>query len=401
MRDNLDVTFMSRLRETLDPPRATGTFWKASAYRLGERFDRSQPEQVLGWRQVEADPGATWTRHDPFGSYRSPDGARREGEPGPHSAFLALGRLAREADPRTDRAFEYFASRYGLLGLFRRHYLETPVFADPRRHVVAPEAVVDDRGRLRRIDAATEGVALLTAADPESLRLLPERDWGRYEPVRDETIVALPSEVYFPRTGAGGALHPLPEPSRELVPWERMRRDFGGLLVYDGDSPTRVSVLCTSEPLNLWRSRLADFPAGSQGSASEFERTLAELSRAHPDKPEDVLRADLEEAATERTVEVLRSELAGAQPYPLVGEDGRMKQGWLVGDLLQAMHLMLYLDETGGWELRKCQAPGCPNYFRASKSSDRGMYCPPPPGRKQSKCVSRLTSQMHRDRRRS
>ena len=89
--------------------------------------------------------------------------------------------------------------------------------------------MIDDRRKLRRIDPASVGSALLTAADEESLLWLTESDWEWYMPVRDESIIALPSEVAFPRTGNRGVLYPLPDPARELVPWERAREEFGGL----------------------------------------------------------------------------------------------------------------------------------------------------------------------------
>jgi hypothetical protein len=60
------------------------------------------------------------------------------------------------------------------------------------------------------------------------------------------------------------------------VPWEVIKEVFGVLLVQDEESYTRVSVLCTREPLQRWRSSLTSFPSGnmSVGQSSVLTTVL-------------------------------------------------------------------------------------------------------------------------------
>jgi hypothetical protein len=96
----------------------------------------------------------------------------------------------------------------------------------------------------------------------------------------------------------------------------------------------------------------------------------------------------------------LNGRLEGVTPHAVVGEDGRPKSSWRCPSLLKAIDLMLYHDETSSGKIQECQAPGCPNYFLVGPRSRESMYCPPPPGKKQSPCASRASSRMHRERRR-
>ena len=61
---------------------------------------------------------------------------------------------------------------------------------------------------------------------------------------------------------------------------------------------------------------------------------------------------------------------------------------------------MHFLDLAGGIRMQRCQAPGCREYFRVGPQSRGTLYCPPPPGKKQSRCASRASSAMYRERRR-
>ena len=79
----------------------------------------------------------------------------------------------------------------------------------------------------------------------------------------------------------------------------------------------------------------------------------------------------------------LNSRLEVVTPHAVVGEDGRPKSSWRCPSLLKAIDLMLHLDGTSGGKIQECQAPGCPNYFRVGPRSRESMYCPPPPGKKQ------------------
>jgi hypothetical protein len=55
---------------------------------------------------------------------------------------------------------------------------------------------------------------------------------------------------------------------------EEARERFGGLLVVDATTPTRVSVLCTAEPFDSWRREAAYFTSAE----TRIEFTLARPS---------------------------------------------------------------------------------------------------------------------------
>jgi hypothetical protein len=145
--------------------------------------------------------------------------------------------------------------------LFFRSYLEHPVLPE-RTSFIAAEAVIDERGKLWRIDPATEGRALLAGLNYiGGVKALSTTTKGRalieaaarFPRTPFAKSIALPSEVAF-HVREDEASDPFDDRNRRLVSWEDAKKDFGALLVLDERSPARVSVLPTSEPLKLWRA---------------------------------------------------------------------------------------------------------------------------------------------------
>ncbi len=351
---------MSRKRalQPLMPPEGV-TFWRAESYRL-------PAEGSPGW--LEAERGAIWRRSTPVTSYR-PAGKRRELEAGPHLSFLRLKGLLEDDSPLFDKAMMLFANEYGLLGLFHDTF-SPPIL--PNRLWAAPEAVVGANGKLRRVDPATEGTELLLDLldrqgyfGAEGSAFTDEKE--KREAARSR--VALPSEVRFVRRSYRGPWRGDPtgyNVDSTPVGWEEARGTCGGLLVLTEDTSSRVSVLCTREHTWSWWRALSDFPAGDL-------------------RPDD-----------RRLRAFLNSRVSGVAPYSPQDEEA-MDRGWRCSSLLQAMYLMLWLDLTGGSSIRKCQSRGCPNWFR-SGSQPGSKYCPPEVPGKVSKCASRESSRMARDR---
>jgi hypothetical protein len=84
----------------------------------------------------------------------------REAEAGPHLKFMSLNSLLSSKSEHFHTALRVFAWKYGLLGIFEEDYLQRPV--RPRStFLIAPEAIIDGQGKLRRVDPATEGKDLL------------------------------------------------------------------------------------------------------------------------------------------------------------------------------------------------------------------------------------------------
>lgn len=151
------------------------------------------------------------------------------------------------------------------------------------------------------------------------------------------------------------------------VGWEEARDSCGGLLVLTEDTSSRVSVLGRREHTEDWRTALLDFPSGDL-------------------RPEN-----------KRLRAVLNSRLSGVSPYSPEKEEG-MDRGWRCSSLLEAMYLMLWLDMTGGRSVVKCQAEGCPNWFRQG-SQPNSMYCPRPDDpSKTSRCAQREMQRRSRRR---
>jgi hypothetical protein len=187
---------------------------------------------------IEAAPNSTWERFRPFDSYQLRSKAR-DAEVGPHLMFLWLKRTLEDKPHLFHKTLKLFVDQYGLLGLFQENYVPHPVLP-PSRMYIAPEAVIDKRGRLRRIDPSTQGRELV-------LKLKEDEKWFTATPdlklhgVDPETLtkevwessVAAPSEVRLvPRVPE---FRPwLEEESNgELAPWEAIKEQFGALLILD------------------------------------------------------------------------------------------------------------------------------------------------------------------------
>ena len=156
--------------------------------------------------------------------------------------------------------------------------------------------------------------------------------------------VALPSEVTLVRKHLMG---PWRDPHRlDLKPagWEEARERYGALLVLDKATSTRVSVLCTRESVASWQRVLLDFPTGEY-------------------RPEDrSLRR------------FLNSRLIGVSPYSPEDEEDYLG-GWRCSSLLEAMHLLLWLDLRGGRSVRECGLHDCSNFYRVGSQKEKTLYC--------------------------
>src|SRR5919112_1645143 len=226
--------------------------WRATAYEL---------KNIDSRMVISAASNAKWERFSPFDSYQ-PANTARDLESGPHLKFMRLKDLWEKQFKLPDKflrqtqafrnylsrtkevsetlkkselfpkALSLFAREYGLLGLFEQEFLSAPVLPD-NKTFVAPEAVIDDQGRLRRFDPATKGKDSL-------LRLLEPRGHfsAGHSRLPDETerraayeMMAVPSEVSFaPRAPHLDVAQRSVEHSR-LVPWEVVKKHFGALLI--------------------------------------------------------------------------------------------------------------------------------------------------------------------------
>jgi len=369
-----DVTSMSRYREMVSVPFPMATTWRASEYKLVG--DTLSPEYVVAKR------GAVWSRKDPFDAYGPVVDRAPGGEATPHTSFATLADMALEFAPTNEEekrfhlALNVFANRYGLLGLFWEEF-SAPLL--PEREVgwfvrVAPDALIDGNGRLRGIDPATEGKRL----QEELLREHYRRNYAArgelhlWEPeklILTQKVLILPGELRFEKRAVdfvrAGFSRPFlsdPDPSRVLT-YEDVQQRYGVRVVFDSRAGTGVSIVSTREPVDAWLDELRSF--GQHLSLRRFNRLLE-----------------------------------GVKPRAVVGEDGRLASSWYCPSLLKALYLMRYLDATTGTKIQRCEAPGCYNYFRVGPRGRASMYCPPLPGRKHSKCASRVSTAMHRDRQR-
>ena len=74
-------------------------------------------------------------------------------------------------------------------------------------------------------------------------------------------------------------------------------------------------------------------------------------------------------------MDTISQRMAGkVSPRGYVDEQGRAERGWWCPYLLKALYLMLYLDLTGGREIRQCERGGCQEYYRAGPQSN-SKYC--------------------------
>lgn len=321
--------------------------WKASGYRLGSP-EHGQPQTV------EAIPEATWDRVDVFGTYK-PD-AR---EKGPHVWFLGFGeglenvRAGRIKGEDFEEVLTWFAGKHGLLGLMGESF-GLPILPDRAGPFawVAPDTVLDGRGRLRSVEPSTEGRELLE--DHLGTRL---------------GGVVVPEELTFSsdRLTAFGLVDPVAGAAHSRTySWEEVRDLYGVRAVFDERTPSGISLLSTHEPLTFWDLEIKNFPA--------------------PPSP----------------AEKLNSRTRGVSPRAEADEDGNLRHGWRCPSLLSAMYMMLFLDQTGDVEIRKCAAPDCPEYFRVAAGTERRkarMYCPHPDDpKKRSRCAGRVESRKSRER---
>jgi hypothetical protein len=363
--------------------RARASLWRATDYRFTEashpsayrtRGEAIRARMIGGVNHpaaIEAAPDAVWQRFDPFGSYE-PTSKEREVEAGAHLAFLNLKGVLRVQPDLFDKAVKVFAWEFGLLGQFEREYISQPQLPGAKRFV-APEAVIDSHGKLRKIDADTEGMELIyESKGPRSYR---DVEWGSGREERfglwRRLLIARPSEMAFvpklanePRLYGELRYDQLPlfngpqVAPRGLTTWEEIKARFGALMVLDNDSPSGASVLCTREAHTDWLIHLDRFPSPETASAEDLADYLAPL-------------------------------LSYVGPHPFVGEeDGDLKLGWRCGSLLEAMGLMLLWDTTGDSTIKKCASRGCPYYFRLGSQS-RAMYC-------SSRCANRASTRMRR-----
>jgi hypothetical protein len=328
---------------------------------------------------VEAAPDAKWARVDPFRYYK-PLVNRSEADPihPPHKPFAKMSDLARDQSaPRRRtrqgrkqlyKGIEVFAHYYGFMGFFREAFASPtlPEQAEPLLNWVAPDALIDDRtGELRIIDPKREGTRLLE-------KLLDQR-YGPFGSGRGVELkrkdLTWPDELRFPRLGLDYGEFGLQKPSfgdrhSNACPYEEVQERFGIRFVLDEHAREGVSIIATREPLDFWLAELKSFRPAPPGPAY-FDQTLE-----------------------------------GVSPRAVANEEGSLDPSWRCPSLLKAVYLMLYLDETAGTRLLKCQAPGCPEYYRVGPRGRESFYCPPPPGRKESRCTSRVTSQRYRERQR-
>jgi hypothetical protein len=148
-----------------------------------------------------------------------------------------------------------------------------------------------------------------------------------------------------------------------MFAYEDVRRRYGVRVVFDPEgSATGVTVLPTREPVSMWH-RLISFV--------DYSR-LGYINR----------------------------ELEGVSPLLVAGEGESVKGGWACPSLMKAVHLMYFLDLFAGVRWQKCEAPGCRAYFRVGPRSRERKYCRPEPGEQVSKCASRASSAMYRERQR-
>jgi hypothetical protein len=367
----VNVTSMSRNREIVSVPLPMAAIWKASRYRVVG--DKRRPNH----NYIEATRGAVWSRTDPFEAYKPVLRRAHEEEGAPHLRFAKLADRALEFAPTDDDArlfrdmVRVLADHYGLLGLLWEEFDDVPLL--PEREVgrvvfVAPNAEMDGRGRLHFISPATEGKRLLEELFRErDRRIYADRGephlWEPEKLVLTQRELVLPEELRFERRRADFVRSVSFRQDHDRVcTYDEIRHQFGVRFVFDPQAATGVSIIFTREPISAWREELRGF--------------------AQPRSPERVNR-----------------HLVGVNPREVGGNGGA--SSWYCPSLLKALWLMRHLDVHRGTVIKKCQAPGCPNYFRVGPRGDtESIYCPPLPGEKQSKCATRASSAMYRERQR-
>ena len=401
------------MREVVAERGPSASVWKASTHRL--------VDGPLAPDYIEAAPDALWERTDPFRTYHPAEDRGAWSKPSPHETFakladialnleeiedlLEVAEIAPDADALLDtieeeelkirvkqtdfdlegineeerkllhRAVEVFANTYGLLGLFWEEF-GGPLLPERKLSYfagIAPDAVIGRDKKLREIDPATEGKRLLTELTHERITQPIEKpsEWPPFpvnvlvEPV--ELIV--PGELRFQKrvrhyAQTGSSQLPSDDDYGAMFTYEDVRRRYGVYAVFDPQNADRgVSLVSTREPVSVWREEFSAF------TSSLYQ---------------DFLNANLEDV----------------RPLLVTDKNGRAASSWYCPSLMKAIHLMRYLDLVAGVRMQRCQAPGCREYFRVGPGSRESLYCPPPPGKNQSKCASRASSAMYRERQR-
>ena len=116
-------------------------------------------------------------------------------------------------------------------------------------------------------------------------------------------------------------------------------------------------MVCTRESVDDWLEYLDNFPSSADTSAK-------------------------------RLAGHLNAVLDDVSPYVSVGEDGRLEGGWRCSSLLEAMHVMLFLNLTSDRTIRKCESRRYPNYFRIGWQS-KSKYC-------SKRCANRASTRLGR-----
>jgi hypothetical protein len=363
------------MRETVAESSTSVGVWKASKHRVVA--GSSDPDYV------EATPDALWARTDPFGTYRAADEpeARPKQKPA-HETFVKLADMEPEFSVSGEEVIEFnsavrvFADCYGILGLLRED-LGMPLLPGGERPapLVAPDAMIDETGNLRDIDPATDGKRLLV----ELVNELDRRDYAergeqhlwKFDDIDlSRSTLVWPEELRFQK--------PAMDFSRAAFSWVLSDRNhdtvftyedaqdrYGVRVVFDPWADAGVSVVSTREPVRRWRDELSSFARDT--SWEDLDRRLE----------------------------------GGIRPRAVPGKDRREAENWYCASVLKAIYLMRYLDLNSGMKMQKCQAPGCLEYFRVGPRSRSRKYCPPPPGKKESRCLSRVTTARQRERQKS
>ncbi len=288
---------------------------------------------------IEAAPGAIWRRTDPLESYK-PVSSSREPEAGAHLDFMYLSEIWRSRRRGRRQVLLNFANKHGLLGLFYERY-SGPILPDHKYHI-APDAVFTNEGKLREVDPKTEGKEYLEKLLRKRHPDIENMDLGE--------SLAFPHELKYL---AKNPLGPFRSPQivsetfeHEVAGWEEVKELWGCYVVLDKYSDSGVSLLSTREPFFLWEWELKNFPT-KQRLMAEYAFSIGSIS----------------------------SHLAGSvSPRAYLNEHGQPERGWRCPYLLKALYLMLYLDVTGGREIRRCERRSCQTYYRAGPQS-KSKYC--------------------------
>jgi hypothetical protein len=179
-------------------------------------------------------------------------------------------------------------------------------------------------------------------------------------------VLILPEELRFQKPALGfsrpGFSWELSESAHDrMYTYKDARNRYGVRVLFDRRADAGVSLLSTREPVDGWKHELRGFARDT--SWEDLDRRLE----------------------------------GGIRPRAVEGKDRRQAEHWYCASLLKAIYLMRYLDLNSGTEMRKCQATDCPEYFRVRPRS-RQKFCYPPPGKKESRCLSRMTTARQRER---